>query len=71
MIKNTNLFDPSLTTNQSQDINQSGTTGSYDVQTEPGHLYFFHVNGVISQFWSYNYSAVGADRRSDCYAKPH
>ena len=45
--------------NNSQDINEKGTSGSYDVPTQPGHLYFFHVNGGISQFWNYRYSPWG------------
>ncbi|MDG6905533.1 MAG: hypothetical protein JRN20_07105 [Nitrososphaerota archaeon] len=45
--------------NQAQDINQKGTSGSYDVPTQPGHLYIFHVNGGISQFWNYRYSPWG------------
>lgn len=45
--------------NQSQDINEKGTSGSWDVPTQPGHLYFFHVNGGISQFWNYKYSKWG------------
>ena len=45
--------------NHSQDINQSGTSGSYDVPTQPNHLYIFHVNGGISQFWNYKYSPWG------------
>ncbi|MCL5067733.1 MAG: hypothetical protein M1368_05195 [Thaumarchaeota archaeon] len=42
-----------------QDINQSGTTGSWSAPTVPGHSYTFHVNGGISQFWNYRYSAWG------------
>lgn len=45
--------------NQSQDINQKGVTGSVDIPTQPNHLYFFHVNGGISQFWNYKYSPWG------------
>lgn len=45
--------------NQSQDIAQKGTSGSWDVPTQPNHLYLFHVNGGISQFWNYKYSAWG------------
>jgi hypothetical protein len=42
-----------------QDIQQSGASGSWTAPTVPGHNYTFHVNGGISQFWNYNYSAWG------------
>lgn len=54
------LWDPTLQIpHGSQDINQKGASGSWDVPTQPDHLYFFHVNGGISQFWNYRYSAWG------------
>jgi hypothetical protein len=46
---------------QPQDLplaNPSGS-GSWSAPTIPGAAYTFHVNGGISQFWNYNYSAWG------------
>jgi hypothetical protein len=55
-----NMDDPSITSKGSIDLNNiSGTSGSYQMPTEPSCLYFFRVNGGISQTWNYLYSAWG------------
>ncbi|MDA4118449.1 MAG: hypothetical protein OK455_08920 [Thaumarchaeota archaeon] len=55
-----NMDDPLVTTKGSIDLNDiKGTSGSYQMPTEPSCLYFFRVNGGISQTWNYNYSAWG------------
>jgi len=56
-----NMDDPLVTTKGSIDLNNiKGTSGTYQKPTEPSCLYFFRVNGGISQTWNYEYSAWGS-----------